>query len=129
MSDSFLEPKYKFPVIRGMDHVPVLDGHTSGETNLVLIYFFCMAISETGRTRPITIYHMVRYANPIWVMKTIPNTGIPVPMTMSLSFIFAIAIILLLNPIMRNFIVLGLTFLISMFLVYVFIVPVYLIGV
>ena len=45
------------------------------------------------------------------------------------GFIFAIAIILLLNPVMRNFIILGLTFLISLFLVYMFIVPVYLMGV
>lgn len=45
------------------------------------------------------------------------------------GFIFAIAIILLLNPVMRNFIIFGLTFLISLFLVYTLIVPVYLIGV
>ena len=45
------------------------------------------------------------------------------------GFIFAIAIILLLNPVMWNFIILGLTFLISLFLVYVFIVPVYLAGI
>jgi hypothetical protein len=45
------------------------------------------------------------------------------------GFIVSIAIVLMLSPIMKNFIVLLITFILTLGLVYAFIVPVYLVGV
>lgn len=45
------------------------------------------------------------------------------------GFIVSIAVILMLSPIMKNFIVLIITFILTLGLVYAFIVPVYLVGV
>ena len=44
------------------------------------------------------------------------------------GFIVSIAIVLMLSPIMKNFIVLLGTFLLTLVFVYVFIVPIYLVG-